>query len=74
MIVPEIIEAIWYKLRFLGVTVDGTTELFCDKNSVVKNSSIPTPIYKNSWRHFLPKGEIISGCRCYLCWLETKVV
>ena len=42
MIVPEIIEAIWYKLRFLGVPVDGTTELFCDKKSVVKNSSIPT--------------------------------
>ena len=46
MIVPEIIEAIWYKLRFLGVPVDGTTELFCDKKSVVKNSSIPTPIKK----------------------------
>ena len=44
MIVIDIIEALWYKLRFLGVTVDGSADIFCEKKLDVKNSIIPTSI------------------------------
>ena len=38
------IEALRYKLRFFGIPVEGTAELFFDNMSVVKNSSIPTSV------------------------------
>ena len=40
----EMIEAMWYKLRYFGVTVDGPAEIFCDNNSVFKSSSILTSV------------------------------
>ena len=36
------IEALRYKLRRFGITVEGPAEVFCDNMSVVKNLSIPT--------------------------------
>ena len=36
------IEALRYKLRYFGIPVEGTVEVFCDNMSVVKNLSIPT--------------------------------
>ena len=41
-IYTEIIEELRYKLRCLGIPVEGPTEVFCDNTSVVKNSVIPT--------------------------------
>lgn len=40
-IATEMTEALRYKLRSFGVSIDGPTEVFCDNESVVKNSSIP---------------------------------
>ena len=37
----EMNEALRYKLRMMGVPVDGPTNGFCDNDSVVKNSTIP---------------------------------
>ena len=36
------IEALRYKLRYFGISVEGPAEVFCDPMSVVKNYSIPT--------------------------------
>ena len=38
------VEDLRYKLRYLGVTLDGPTEVFCDNKSFVNNSSIPTSV------------------------------
>ena len=43
------IEALRYKLRCFGISVEGPSEIFCDNVSVVKNSSIP-PSFLNK-RH-----------------------
>jgi hypothetical protein len=40
-IATEIIEATRYNLRMLGIPIDGACSMFCDNESVVKNSSIP---------------------------------
>ena len=40
-IAAELIESLRYKLRCFGMPVEGPSEVFYDKMSVVKNSSIP---------------------------------
>ena len=40
-IATEIIEGLRYKLRMFGVPINGTTDAFCDNQSVVTNVSIP---------------------------------
>jgi RPA family protein len=37
----EMIEGFHYKLQMMGVQVDGPTNVFCDNESVVKNSTRP---------------------------------
>ena len=39
------IETLRYKLRYFGIPVEGPAEVFCDKISVVNNSSIPTSAF-----------------------------
>ena len=46
MIVADMIEPLWYKFRCFGVPVDDDSEVFCDNNSVFKNSSITTSVKK----------------------------
>jgi RPA family protein len=40
------IEGLRYKLRMMGIEVDGTTNVFCDNDSVVKNSTRPESTLK----------------------------
>ena len=40
-VAKEMIVALRYKLRMFGVPVFGPTNVFCDNNGVVKNTSIP---------------------------------
>ena len=40
------IEDLRYRLRFFVVPVEGPTEVFCDKKSVVTFFSIPTSVLK----------------------------
>ena len=42
------IEALQYKLGLFLVPVDGAADVFCDKNSVVKSSSIPKSVLNKS--------------------------
>ena len=40
------IEGLRYKLRMMGIQVDGPTNVFCDNESVVKNSPRPESTLK----------------------------
>ena len=42
----EQIEALRYKLRMLGIPVDGPTNTFCDNESVFKNLTRPESVLK----------------------------
>ena len=42
----EMLEAMRYKLRMMGIPIDGPANVFCDNNSVVTNSTIPTSTLK----------------------------
>jgi hypothetical protein len=37
----DMVVALRYKLRMFGVPIDGPTNVFCDNNGVVKNTTIP---------------------------------
>jgi Reverse transcriptase (RNA-dependent DNA polymerase) len=42
----EMIEGLRYKLRMMGVAIDGPCNVFCDNNAVVINSSCPESMLK----------------------------
>jgi len=42
----ELIKSMRYKLRMLGVPMDGPANVFCDNEAVFKNSSIPESVLK----------------------------
>ena len=43
-IATDMIEAIWYKLRYFGIPIDGPVTVICEYNSVVTNSSVPASV------------------------------
>lgn len=45
-IAVEQLEALRYKLRMMGVPIDGPANVFCDNQSVVTNATIPTSTLK----------------------------
>ena len=42
----EMIESLRYKLRMLGVPIEGPTNVFCDNEAVTKNCSMPESVLK----------------------------
>jgi hypothetical protein len=42
----EMIEGLWYKLRMMGIKVDGSTKVFCYNESIVKNTMQPESTLK----------------------------
>ena len=44
--VVEPIEALRYKLRMSGIPIEGPTNVFCDNEAVIKNTSIPDSMLK----------------------------
>ena len=40
------IDALRYKLRMFGVPLQGPTNVFCDNESVVKNTTVPESVLK----------------------------
>jgi hypothetical protein len=42
----ELIEALRYKLRMFGVPIDGPTNIFCDNETVTKNTTLPESTLK----------------------------
>ncbi|GAX20073.1 hypothetical protein FisN_1Lu447, partial [Fistulifera solaris] len=48
-IAVEMIEGLRYKLRMMGVPIEGSTSVFCDNDSVVKNTTHPeSPLKKKA--------------------------
>ena len=68
-IATELVKALRYKLRTFGIPVDGPCNIFCDNQSVVTNSSIPSSalnkrhnaIYYHRVREAQAAGTIIVG-------------
>ena len=44
IIYTYMVEALRYKLRTFGINMWGPSEVYCDNNSVVTNSSVPASI------------------------------
>ena len=42
----EQIEALWYKLRMFGIPIEGSMNIFCDKEVVFKNMTMPDSTLK----------------------------
>lgn len=42
----DMIEGLWYKLRMMGIPLIGATSVFCDNQSVVKNTTAPELVLK----------------------------
>lgn len=42
----EMIEGLRYKLRMMGIPIDGPTNVFCDNAAVVRNSTAPESVLK----------------------------
>ncbi len=45
-IATELIESLRYKLRMMGVPINGPANVFCDNDAIVTNSTIPTSTLK----------------------------
>jgi hypothetical protein len=60
----EMVEGLRYKLRMMGVNIDGPCDMFCDNNSVVQNVSRPeSPLKKkhNSVAYHKARESIAAG-------------
>jgi hypothetical protein len=54
----DMIEGLWYKLRMMGIPLDGSTSVFCDIEGVVKKTTAPeSPLKK--------KHVVICYHRCH---------
>jgi hypothetical protein len=42
----ELIEGLRYKLRMMGIPIDGPTNVFCDNQAVVQNTTAPESTLK----------------------------
>jgi hypothetical protein len=63
-IMVEMLEALRYKLRMLGVPIDGPSNIFCDDKLVVANSTVPTSTLKkkhNSIAYHRVREAVASG-------------
>ena len=45
-IATEVLESLRYKLRMMGVPLNGPVNVFCDNNAVVTNATIPESTLK----------------------------
>ena len=60
-IATEVVEAFSYKLTTLGVYLEGPAEVYCDKKSVVINSSVPVSVldkrHNAIWYHRVREAQ-----------------
>ena len=81
----ELVTALIYKLRMFGVPIDGPTDMFCDNESVHKNSSTPGSVLRKKHHSVAYHNcceEVASGiCRIAkedtetnLAYIFTKVI
>ena len=67
-IITVMIEALRYKLRCFGITVEGRVEVFWDNMSVVKNSNIPTS-YLNKRHNYICHHRVREAKAAGILWV-----
>ena len=70
----EQIEGLRYKLRMMGVPLSGPTNVFCDNESVFKNSSKPESALKkkhNAIAYHRTREAIAAGIVC-IAWEDGR--
>ena len=70
----EMIESLRYKLRIFGVPIDGLTDIFCNKKSVVIKSTIPTSMLNKSHNSicYHPSREFQATRTTRIGWIDGE--
>jgi hypothetical protein len=66
--------ALWYKLRMMGVPIDGPSHIFIDIKSVVHNKTTPSSILKkksNSIVYHYVREAVAMG-EVLITWIKSK--
>ena len=69
----ECLKGIRYKLRMMGIPIDGPTWIYGDNMSVIKNTSTPESMLKkksNAICYHLVR-EAVAAKECLTCWVPT---
>lgn len=73
-IATEMIEGLRYKLRMMGIDIDGPTNMFCDNESVVTNATKPESVLKKKHcaiaYHRVREAQAANTIR--IAWEDTK--
>ena len=59
----KMVDGLWYKLRMMDIEIDGSTNVFCDNESMVKNTVRPESMFKK-------KHNVIA----YHCMCEAQAM
>ena len=73
-IAVELVESLRYKLRMMGIPIDGPSNIFCDNESVYKNVSRPESTLKkrhNAISYHRVREAVASGI-CRLAWEDGR--
>ena len=74
----ELIAALQYKLKMFGVSIDGSTDIFCDNEEGYKNASTPESQLRkkhHSISYHMSRKAVSSGaCRISKEDTETKLL
>ena len=70
----ELIEALRYKLRMFGVTIEGLTNIFCDNEAVYNNFSIPESTLRKKHHSisYHRNREAVAAMTCRIAKEDTK--
>ena len=67
----ELIEGLRYKLRMMGVEIDGSTNIFCDNEAVTKNCLIPESTLKKK-HHSIAYHRNREAVAAGTCWIAKE--
>ena len=70
----DLIEGLRYKLRMMGVPIDGATKVFCDNDSVVKSTTRPESTLKKKHNaiNYHRAREAQAAGHIQIAWIETN--
>ena len=70
----DLIEALRYKLRMMGVPIDGATKVYCDNDSVVKSTTRPESTLKKKHNaiNYHRAREAQAAGHIRIAWIEGK--
>ena len=70
----DLIEALRYKLRMMGVPIDGATKVYCDNDSVVKTSTRPESTLKKKHNaiNYHRAREAQAAGHIRVAWIDGK--